>query len=351
MPGALRRFSPAESLDSLESIQLADLWDAGKRLILLDVDNTLLPWRSTDIPDSTLAWLAEGKRIGFQFCALSNTRNPARLQELCSRMGIESIRDKFKPSPRMYVLALERFGVSADGAVMVGDQLLTDVLGANRSGIDAIWVRPLARHEFVGTRLVSRNIERVVGKLLYGYFQAGDDQGPHPPERPGLFEHNIVREFAKFVIVGGSSTVIDLGLHFWLMHGASWGGVPVVESVGRWALAMTGSAETSTIAVQQAAVGPLKVGPVLLAILNSFYWNSRWTFRVADDGEHGKRLVKFFVIALIGMLINVMIVSTVYRYASGGDAARWSVASLVGMVIVVFWNFFAQRYWTFRKKQ
>lgn len=349
MPGWYRKLSPSESLERLEDIDLTALWATGKRLVLLDVDNTLLPWRSQEIPESTTNWLEKGRQLGFHFCVLSNTRNPERLARLTSQMGIEYVRDKFKPNPKMFNMALEKYKVGPNEAVMIGDQLLTDVLGANRCGIDAIWVRPLHTKEFIGTTVVSRNLEKFVGTFLYRHFQADNDDIPHVPFKPGLFEHNLVREFVKFVIVGGTSTVVDLGLHYWLMNHASFQGVPVVQSVGSWILTKEGVDVHTREAMSAAAFGPLKVGPVLLAVLNSYFWNSRWTFRVGNEEGEAARIFKFFIIALVGMVINVAISSAVYRIAPGSDKLKWAIASGVAMVLVVFWNFFGQKFWTFKK--
>lgn len=351
MPHWYRKLSPSESLEGLEDIDLGALWESGKRIVLLDVDNTLLPWRSHDIPDSTMAWLEKGKALGFKFCILSNTRNPERLEKLTQQMGVDYVRDKYKPSPKMFHMALERHKFKVEEAVMIGDQLLTDVLGANRCGIDAIWVRPIHAKEFIGTTVVSRNIEKLIGKFLYRHFQADENEVAHQPEKPGLFEHNLVREFVKFVIVGGTSTVVDLGLHFWLMHYATWQGDSLVHNVGSWILGQKGVTNPTAEMIRQEAFGPLKVGPVVLAVLNSYFWNSRWTFRVGGQKGEAARIIKFFVIALVGMVINVQISSGVYRIAPGGDRTKWAIASIVAMAIVVFWNFFGQKFWTFRKGQ
>lgn len=348
MPNSLRKFSPTESLTGIEQVDLEGLKSAGKTLILLDVDNTLLPWRSRDIPDATMNWIARAREMGFEFCVLSNTRHPERLQDLTDRMQIEYVRDKFKPHTRMYFIALEKFGRQPKEAVMIGDQLLTDVLGANRAGIDAIWVRPMARKEFIGTSLISRNVERIIGRFLYRFFQADENNIEHPPTKPGFFEHNVVREFLKFGVVGGTSTVVDLGLHYFLMHSATWNGSLLVDVVGRAFLNQQNIVSPTVDQIQQAAFAPLKVGPVLLAILNSYIWNSRWTFRAQKSGG-AKRLLKFYVVSIIALLLNIVISSAVYRIVPW-PSKRWAIASVVAMVVVAFWNFSGQKLWTFRDR-
>ncbi|MCH7945165.1 MAG: YqeG family HAD IIIA-type phosphatase [Armatimonadetes bacterium] len=348
MPEMLRRFSPSESLATVEEVDLAALQESGKKLVLLDVDNTLMPWRSNEIPETVHEWLAEGKSLGLEFCILSNTRHPARLIGLSERLGVPFIRSKFKPSRRMYLMALERHGCKAEEAVMVGDQLLTDVLGANRSGIDAIWIRPVGKREFIGTRLVSRNIESLVGRFLFKYFQVagGELEKPGPT---GLFSHKIVRQFLKFCVVGGLSTVIDLGLHNLLMFWVPMGDSTLMRTVGEWAWSITQSGVGTDKNIFDAAFAPLKIPTVVLAILNSYYWNRRWTFKVDKKVGHGSMITKFFVIALIGLVLNVGISSSVNRMLDLDTQVGWAASSLVALVVVVFWNFFGQKLWTFGK--
>jgi HAD superfamily phosphatase (TIGR01668 family) len=164
--GFLRRFCPIQAVNRLTDIDPTELAHRGIKLILLDIDNTLMPWRTEDIPQTTLDWIQKAKAAGMQLCVLSNTHRVERLGRVTTKMGIEFIRDKFKPSPTMYLMALERYHCKAEEALMVGDQLFTDVWGANRAGIDAIWVKPMANREFFGTK-ISRCGERFIRPLLY----------------------------------------------------------------------------------------------------------------------------------------------------------------------------------------
>lgn len=347
MPKALRTFSPATAYDRVEEVDLAALRDAGKTLVLLDIDNTLLPWRGDEFPQAVRDWLEEGKRLGLKFCILSNTRHPDRLERLSKAIDVPYIRAKFKPSRQMYFMALEKYGATPNEAVMVGDQLLTDVLGANRSGIDAFWIKPIGKREFVGTRLVSRNIERMVGTFLHSYFQPDDPLAA----RSGFFQHNIVRQFVKFCMVGGVSTVIDLGLHRVLMFNATLKGERLSDVVGQWAWSLAhGNAVASHNDLFDYAFAPLKIPVVMLAILNSYYWNRKWTFKVDDSVGHRAMITKFYTVALIGLVINTVVATATNRVLNMDAEKSWAGASLIAMVVTVFWNFFGQRMWTFRKR-
>lgn len=349
-PKHVRHFCPTEALDKLEDVDLEGLRAAGKSVILLDVDNTLLPWRSRDIPESTTRWLEKAKAMGFQFCILSNTRNPERLTELAGKMGIPFVRDKFKPSTRMYNMALEQFKIEPSAAVMIGDQLLTDVLGANRAGIDSIWIKKIGDHEFIGTRLLSRNVERIVGAFLYKYFQAGDDNVVHEPEKPGFFEHNVVKQFIKFCVVGVTSTVIDVGLHFLLMFVVTTNGVPLSTSLGEFLVNQFPTLFQWAQKPPDAAFPILKIPTACLAILNAYYWNRRWTFGLAGSDNKTRQLRRYFLVALSGMCLNTLLTTVFNHVISGHPKRSWAIATAIATVMVAFWNFTGSRLYAFKDK-
>lgn len=349
VPLAFQRFSPHAALDSLYEVDLEKLKKSGKTLLLLDVDNTLLPWKSTEIPQATLDWVKQAKELGFELCILSNTRHPKRLHHLCEIMEITYLRDKFKPNPRVFHMALEKFKVPAVQAIMIGDQLLTDVWGANRAGIDAIWIKPMARKEFIGTRVISRQFEWLIGQVLHGYI-AEHSLGDKAPS--GLFKQKVAAQAIKFALVGGLVTVIDLGLHRLLMFGIRLpDGQLLRDSVGRSILEQfsPNSAITSDT-ISAAAYAPLKVVPVLVAIMASYLLNRWFTFEPTGHGVRSRQMLQFYIIALIGGVIQTTVGATVNHFATGTLDVQWISGSLVGMVASFIWNFNGQRLWTFKKK-
>lgn len=346
MPTTVRRFSPHISLTGIDQVDLQALWDSGKRLLLLDVDNTLLPWKAKEVPPESKAFLTKARTLGFDLCAISNTRHPERLAVICGLMEIDFIRDKFKPSRRMYQAALEKYGRAPEQAMMIGDQLLTDIWGANRAGIDAIWVRRLGKEEFIGTRLVSRNVEKLLGTVLYRYFQAEEADAER---RPGFFRRAVFQQMVKFAMVGGLATAVDLGLHNYLMFRAKSDGVLLSQRVENWASAQFGLTAETFLHPGDIAFPVLKVGPVLLAILISYLMNRWLTFQATHEKITVRQVVQFYAVALVGMLISITAGTVVNAAATGTDQANWVKASLVGMVAGFIWNFNVQRRWTFKK--
>lgn len=345
---AWRGFCPAEAVSSILDISLEDLKERGKKLVLIDVDNTLLPWRSEDVPQSTLDWMERARGLGLHVCILSNTRHRARLKRLAERMGIDFLLGRFKPSRRMYHAALEKYAVASSEAIMVGDQLMTDVFGANRAGIEAIWVNQMTPRDLITTK-INRRFERFLRRVFYRTLppeEVAEDQAARAAGT-SLWHRPIVRQFMKFAIVGGLSTLIDLGLHRYLMFGARTGQVLLRDALGNWLLQNVGGFAKTPY---DAAFPVLKAVSAGVAMLNSFYWNRRWTFKIRGKEERHKQMVKFFAVAGVGMLLNVVIASGLSRIIPGHPTRSWAVASAIATVVVAFWNFGGQRLWAFRKK-
>ena len=79
---------------------------------------------------------------GVTVAVLSNNRSPRRVQRFCAGLGIDFVGHAQKPSRRGYRRALEKFKTPQEHTAMLGDKLLTDILGAKRSGVLALMVEP-----------------------------------------------------------------------------------------------------------------------------------------------------------------------------------------------------------------
>jgi len=112
-------------------------------LLLCDLDYTLAPRAVAEPDDGLRAWLAQLSRAGITVMILSNNRSGKRVNRFCGELGIRYVGHAGKPSPRGYREAMAVAGVDEKRTAMLGDKLLTDVLGAKRSGVYAIMVEPL----------------------------------------------------------------------------------------------------------------------------------------------------------------------------------------------------------------
>ncbi len=169
-PHWLRRWCPNEYVQSVTEITPESLRAQGIRALLLDLDNTLTPWRSREVPPEVEAWVKRMQTAGIALCFVSNTRNMARLKWLSERLGIPYARGAMKPRRDMLRRALQMLNVLPKHAAIAGDQLFTDIWGGNRLGLYTIWVHPMRPHEFIGTK-ISRMVERWLLRRIEPYRQ------------------------------------------------------------------------------------------------------------------------------------------------------------------------------------
>jgi HAD superfamily phosphatase (TIGR01668 family) len=171
----LELFRPDEYARNISEIDLTVLKQNGYTAMMLDLDNTLLPWASSSIPESTREWVESAKSLGMKLCILSNTHNPNRLNTIANELGISSIFRALKPRPHGFERALKMLGCKAENTVVIGDQLLTDIFGGNWACMYTILVEPMHPKEFIGTKL-SRVVERYIMARL------------HKSRRPGTID-------------------------------------------------------------------------------------------------------------------------------------------------------------------
>lgn len=159
------RFRPDIQVDTIGDIDLVGLKADGYDTLLVDMDNTLLPWKGINIPDSTREWIKNAAQMGFKICIVSNTHNPRRLQIVGKELGIQTVFQAIKPRRRGFCHAMDMLGSTPKHSIVIGDQMLTDIWGGKRTGMLTILVNPINAHEFVGTKL-SRIVERAIKAAL-----------------------------------------------------------------------------------------------------------------------------------------------------------------------------------------
>lgn len=134
---------PDRLFDDYTQITPELLGSYGVRLLLSDLDYTLAPKSVREPDEKIFHWVQTMKEGGIQVMILSNNRSPARVEQFCQHLGITYVGHAGKPSTRGYREAMAKAGVTAKETAMLGDKLLTDVLGARRSGVLALMVEPL----------------------------------------------------------------------------------------------------------------------------------------------------------------------------------------------------------------
>ncbi|AEB07107.1 HAD superfamily (subfamily IIIA) phosphatase, TIGR01668 [Coriobacterium glomerans PW2] len=145
--------SPARYVSSVDRVDLMALRAEGKRALLLDRDNTLVPFGATCAPNSVVEWLDKARDLGFRVCVISNNWHRSAVMISACELGLEAIPCAMKPAPIALMRALARLHVSAREAVMIGDQICTDVWAGNIAGVDTILVKPQTKIDLWYTRI------------------------------------------------------------------------------------------------------------------------------------------------------------------------------------------------------
>ena len=128
---------------SVTSLDPKKLKEKGITLVLADLDNTLVPYKVLEPSNEVAAWMAALKEEGIDLFLLSNSRKPGRAQKFAQQVGIPYQGHSGKPKKAGYLKAMERMGRTPQETVMVGDQIFTDTLGANRAGVTPLLIQPI----------------------------------------------------------------------------------------------------------------------------------------------------------------------------------------------------------------
>ena len=138
---------PTMMTRSLTDLTPAFLQSQGIRLLMLDFDNTIVPY-TTDIPSPDMEiWLRCMARVGVQMCVVSNSHKD-RVRIFCRKYGIPCITHAKKPFSKGIRECMEEFGLEPEACALVGDQIFTDTLGANCAGVRSILVKAIDNHNF-----------------------------------------------------------------------------------------------------------------------------------------------------------------------------------------------------------
>ena len=116
------------------------------RLLMLDFDNTIVPYTTSVSTPEMTAWLDKMNNLeDIQLCIVSNSHKD-RVPTFCRERGLSCITYARKPSGKGIRECLNKFAVPASQAALVGDQIYTDVVGANLRGVTSILVKSINNH-------------------------------------------------------------------------------------------------------------------------------------------------------------------------------------------------------------
>lgn len=156
----LKKFLPDEHVPSIFDITPQKLSKMGIKGVITDLDNTLVEWNRADATPELMQWIEQMRDEGIVITVVSNN-NERRVRQFSDPVPLPFIYKARKPMVKSFRRAMRDMQMQTDEIVIVGDQILTDVLGGNRLGAHTILVVPIARNDSWYTK-VNRKMEQYI---------------------------------------------------------------------------------------------------------------------------------------------------------------------------------------------
>ncbi len=149
----------------VEEITIQELIKNKIKLLILDVDNTLIDYYKK-LSDSVINWSKEMKGQGIKLYILSNTNDEEKVKKVAQKLDIPYKHFAMKPLKRGFKKIEKETQIKAENIAVVGDQIFTDVLGGNRSGMFTILVEPIDNKKDYWYTAWKRPIENKIKNII-----------------------------------------------------------------------------------------------------------------------------------------------------------------------------------------
>lgn len=149
---------------SIYTIDYNKLKNRGIKCILFDLDNTLVPVNIKEVNRKLKDLFDDLKSMGFRIAIFSNsTKN--RIKPFKDELGVDGWCFVCKPFRKKFLQALKQYNCKENEVAIIGDQILTDILGGNKVGITTVLINPISKKDFFFTRFNRMREKRIMTKL------------------------------------------------------------------------------------------------------------------------------------------------------------------------------------------
>jgi HAD superfamily phosphatase (TIGR01668 family) len=156
----LTHLVPDLYVKSIYEIDFDKLKKRGIKGIVTDLDNTLIEWNRPEATPELINWIKQVQSLGFSIVIVSNNSR-IRVEKVAKPLGVPFVHRAKKPLKIAFKQALKKLNLPVSKTVVIGDQVFTDIFGANRMGLYTILVVPVAENDGWATRF-NRFMERFV---------------------------------------------------------------------------------------------------------------------------------------------------------------------------------------------
>ena len=162
------KFIPDIYEESVFDVDYIKLYESGIRLILTDLDNTLVSYKDGNVNDKLCKWISDRKNEGFEIMIISNNSSLERVKDFGEKLNIKYVSKAMKPLKGGFKKVLKKATrkYCSCEIVAIGDQLMTDVFAANRMNYTSILVKAIDRKTEKWTTKFNRSLEMHVLKRI-----------------------------------------------------------------------------------------------------------------------------------------------------------------------------------------
>lgn len=158
-------FMPNDYVQSVFQIDIEKLANSGFKGIITDLDNTLVGWDVKTPTKEIQEWFKKANDLGLTITIVSNN-SEKRVSGFSKDLDVDFIFKARKPMGRAFKKAIQHMNIKPEETVVIGDQMLTDVLGGNNNGLYTIMVVPVKKTDGFLTRL-----NRIIERRLLNHFK------------------------------------------------------------------------------------------------------------------------------------------------------------------------------------
>ena len=156
---------PKAYFNNIKDVSIEFLQSHNIKGLLIDVDNTLIDYNK-NVLFGVKEWVDNMNNEGIKLCILSNTNNKRKVENVSRYLEIPFIYFAMKPLKIGFKKGMNKLKLPNKNIAVIGDQLLTDVLGANRAGMYSILVKPINEKDILITKIKRPLEKKIMDKYL-----------------------------------------------------------------------------------------------------------------------------------------------------------------------------------------
>ena len=161
----LESFKPTWMIESIYQLTAEQLKEHHIKGVIADLDNTLIAWNYPDGTKETIEWIKSMKDNDIEVVILSNNLH-SRVKRVADILDVKFVPVALKPLQYGFKKVLRHVDIPKENLIMVGDQILTDIKGANAAGIKNVLVKPIVDSDAWNTK-INRFIElKIMNQLI-----------------------------------------------------------------------------------------------------------------------------------------------------------------------------------------